>query len=125
VSKQTLQIAKRKISNFEENSDNSFLIEIYRRLNGLSPLHSTRRTLRTPDSVSKQTLQIAKRKISNFDENSDNSSLIEIYRRLNGLSTPFYTLNVAHANFSAKTIPANRKMKTFRFQRKLSYFVPE
>jgi hypothetical protein len=32
--------------------------------------------------------------------------------------------NVAHANFSVKSIPANRKTQTFKFRRKLGYFVP-
>jgi hypothetical protein len=36
VSKQTLLIEKRNLSNFDENSHISFLIEISRRLNGLS-----------------------------------------------------------------------------------------
>jgi hypothetical protein len=36
VSKQALQIAKRNLSNFEENSVISFRIEILRRLNALS-----------------------------------------------------------------------------------------
>jgi hypothetical protein len=65
--------------------------------------------------VSKQSLQIAKRILSNFGENSVISFLIQISRRLNALSTPFYTPNVAHANFSVKTIRANRKTQKFKF----------
>jgi hypothetical protein len=223
ASKQSLQIAKQKLSNFDENSVISFLIVIFRRLNCLStpfytpyvvhvdfsvetipakrktqtfnfrrklgyfvpdwdisefkrsfhsilhaersarqfqrrnnpcktqnwnfqistktrlfrswlryfgvytvfPLHSTRRTWRTPISESSQSLQIAKRKLSIFDENSVISFLIDMFRRLNCLSTPFYTPNVAHANFSVETIPANRKTETFKFRRKLGYFVPD
>jgi hypothetical protein len=75
--------------------------------------------------VSKQSLQITKRKLSNFDENSVISFPIEISRRLNALSTLFYTPDVAHANFSAETIPANRKTHTFKFRRKLCYFIPD
>jgi hypothetical protein len=45
--------------------------------------------------------------------------LIEIFRRLNAHSTPFYTLNVMIANFSAETIPANRKTQSFKFRGKL------
>jgi hypothetical protein len=41
VSKQSLQIAKRNLSNFDENSVISFLIEILRHLNALStPLYT-------------------------------------------------------------------------------------
>jgi hypothetical protein len=75
--------------------------------------------------VSNQYLQIAKLKLSNFDENSVISFLIEIFQRLNALSKPFYTPNVAHANFSVETIPANRKTQTLIFRRKLGYFVPD
>jgi hypothetical protein len=66
-----------------------------------------------------------KRNVSDFDENSVISFLIEIFRRLYAPSTPFYTPNVAHANFSVERIPANRKMQSFRFRRKLGYFVPD
>jgi hypothetical protein len=38
-----------------------------------------------------------------------------ISRRLNALSTPFYTPNVALANFSVETIPANPKRKLSNF----------
>jgi hypothetical protein len=75
--------------------------------------------------VSKQSLQITKRKLSNFDENTVISFPIEISRRLNALSILFYTPSVAHANFSAETIPANRKKQSFKFRRKLCYFVPD
>jgi hypothetical protein len=75
--------------------------------------------------VSKQSLQIAKRILSNFGKNSVISFLIQISRRLNALSTPFYTPNVAQTNFSVETIPANRKMGTFKFLRKLGYFIPD
>jgi hypothetical protein len=75
--------------------------------------------------VSKQSLQIAKRKVSNFSENSVISFLFEKLRGLNAPSTPFYTLNVAHANFSVETIPANPKTQSFKFRRKLCYFIPD
>jgi hypothetical protein len=78
-----------------------------------------------PISVSKQALQIAKRNLSNFGENSVISIRIEILRRLNALSTPFYTPNVLHVDFSIETIPANRKWQSFKFRRKLCYFVPD
>jgi hypothetical protein len=76
-------------------------------------------------SVSKQFLQIAKRSLSNFDGNSVISFRIEILRRLNALSTPFNTPNVVHIDFSVETIPANRKTQSFKFRRKLCYFVPD
>jgi hypothetical protein len=77
-----------------------------------------------PISVSKQSLQIANGNLSNFDESSVISFRIEILRRLKALSTPFYTPNVLHADFSIETIPANRKWQSFKFRRKLCYFVP-
>jgi hypothetical protein len=75
-------------------------------------------------SASKQSLQIAKRNLSNFDENYVISFRIEIIRRLNALSTPFYTPNVLHIGFSIETSAANRKTQSFKFRRKLCYFVP-
>jgi hypothetical protein len=41
-----------------------------------------------------------------FEENSVISILVEMFLRLNALSTPYYTSNVAQANFSVKTTPA-------------------
>jgi hypothetical protein len=76
-------------------------------------------------SASKQSLYIAKRNLSNFDENSVISFRIGILRRLNSLSTPFYTPNVLHADFSVETSAANRKTQTFKFRRKLFYFIPD
>jgi hypothetical protein len=73
--------------------------------------------------VSKQALQIAKRNLSNLDENSVISFRIEILRRLNALSTPFCTPKVVHVDFSVETIPVNRKWQSFKFRRKLCYFV--
>jgi hypothetical protein len=76
-------------------------------------------------SASKQALQIAKRNLSNFDEISVIPFRIEILRRLNALSTPFYTPNVLHADFCVETIPVNRETQSFKFRRKLGYFVPD
>jgi hypothetical protein len=73
--------------------------------------------------VSKQSLRIAKRILSNFGENSVISFPIQISRRLNALSTPLYASNVTHANFSVETLPANRKMGTFKLRRKLCHFI--
>jgi hypothetical protein len=50
---------------------------------------------------------------------------MEILRRLNALYTPFYTPNVAHAMFSVETVPVSPKTQSFRFRRKLCYFVPD
>jgi hypothetical protein len=58
-----------------------------------------------------------KSKLSDFNKNSVISFLNEIPRRLNALSTPFYTLYVAHANFSVETMPANRKSKLSNFDK--------
>jgi hypothetical protein len=76
-------------------------------------------------SVAKPSLQIAKRNRSNFYEISVISFRIEILRHLNALSTLFYTANVLHVDFSVETIPANRKTQSFKFRRKLCYFVPD
>jgi hypothetical protein len=76
-------------------------------------------------SVSKQSLQIAKRDLSNFDENSVTSFLIKLLLHLNAISTPFNKPNVLHVNFNVETINANRKMQSFKFRRKLCYFVPD
>jgi hypothetical protein len=73
----------------------------------LIPLHSTLRTLRTQKSEPKHSLEIPKRNLSDFDENSVISFQMEIFRRLYALTTPFYTPNVAHANFRAETVPVN------------------
>jgi hypothetical protein len=124
VSKTSQKIAKRRLSNFDENIVISYLIEIFRNLRALST-PSTRRTYCILISVSKPSLQIAKRNLSNFDENSVISFLIEMLRRLCALFTPFYTPNVVHVDFSVATIPANRKTQSFKFRRKLCYFVPD
>jgi hypothetical protein len=124
VSKTSQKIAKRRLSNFDENIVISYLIEIFRNLRALST-SSTRRTYCILISVSKPSLQIAKRNLSNFDENSVISFLIEMLRRLCALFTPFYTPNVVHVDFSVATIPANRKTQSFKFRRKLCYFVPD
>jgi hypothetical protein len=124
VTKQSLQIAKGKLSNFGENSDISFLIQISRRLNALSTQFHTSNVAHANFSV--ETIPAnRKRNLSNFGENSVTSILIAISRRFNGLSNRFYTRNLAHANFSVKTIPANRKTQTFKFRRKLRYFIPD
>jgi hypothetical protein len=69
--------------------------------------------LRALISAPKKSLQIARRSLSNFDENSVIFFLIEICRRLSALPTPFYTPNVAHADLSVETSPANRKTQSF------------
>jgi hypothetical protein len=91
----------------------------------LFPLYSIRLTYCMSISASKQSLQIAKRNLSNFDENSVISFLVEILRRSYALSTLFYTSNVLHVDFSVETIPSNRKIQSFKFRRKLCYFVPD
>jgi hypothetical protein len=78
-----------------------------------------------PISGSKQSLKIAKCKLSHFDEISVILILIEISRRTNAPCTPFYTPKVAHSNFRVETIPANRITETFKFRRKICYFVSD
>jgi hypothetical protein len=91
----------------------------------LIPLHSTRRTQRTPKSASKLSLENPKRNHWNFDENSVISFLIEIFRRLYAHSTPFYTPNVARTKISVETIPANPKTQSFKFRQLLCSIVPD
>jgi hypothetical protein len=77
------------------------------------------------NSVPKQPRKIAKRNASSFDENLVISFRIEIGRRSNALPTAFYTPHVVDVDFSVETIPANRKTQSFKFRRKLCYFVPD
>jgi hypothetical protein len=119
-----MQIAKRNLSDFHENSVISIRIEIFRRLNALSTPFYTPNAAQTNFSV-EIIPKIAKRNLSNFDEISVISSRIEISMRLNALSTPFYTPNVPQTNFSVEIIPDNRKTQSFIFRRKLCYFVPD
>jgi hypothetical protein len=83
----------------------------------LIPLHSTRRTLRTPKSASTESLQVAKRNLWNFDENCVIPFQMEIFRRFYAHSTPIYKPNVAHVKISVETIPANPKTQSFKFRR--------
>jgi hypothetical protein len=68
---------------------------------------------------------MAKRNLSKFNEISVISFLTEMFRRLRALSTPFYMPNEEHVDFSVETIPANRKTQSFKFRRRLCYFVPD
>jgi hypothetical protein len=97
VSKQSLRIAKRDLSDFDGNSVISFRIEILRHFSDLS----------------------------NFVENTVISILIVMFRRLRALFTPFDTPYVVHVDFSVETIPANRKTRSFKFRRKFCHFVPD
>jgi hypothetical protein len=81
ASKQSLQIAKRNLSSFDENSVISFLIEIFRRLNALATPFYTSNVAH--DNFSDETTP-ANRKTQYFfdvDENSAISFLVELYRR--------------------------------------------
>jgi hypothetical protein len=78
-----------------------------------------------PISESKQSLEIPKRNLSDFDENTVISFQMDIFRRFYAHSTPFYTPNIAHAKIRVERIPANHKTQSFRFRRKLCYFVPD
>jgi hypothetical protein len=124
VSKHFLLIAKRKLSNFDENSVISFLIEMFRRLNALSTPLYTPNVAQANFSVETTPANRRTQSFVAFDENSIISFLVEIYRHFGAHSTPFYTPNVAQANFSVETTPANRKTQSFKFRRKLCYFVP-
>jgi hypothetical protein len=124
VSKQSLQIAKCNLSNFDENSVISFRIEILRHLNVLSTPFYTPNLVHFDFSIE---TSAANRKTQSFKfrRNSVISIQIEIFRRLRALSTPFYTPNVLHVHFSVETIPVNRKTQSFKLLRKLCYFDPD
>jgi hypothetical protein len=91
----------------------------------LSPLHSTRQTYCLSISVAKQSLQIANGNLSNLDENSVISIRIETLRHSKALSTLFDTPNIVHVDFSIETSAAYRKTQSFKYRRKLCYFVPD
>jgi hypothetical protein len=124
VWKQSLQIAKRSLSNFYEISVISFCTEIIRRSYALSTL------LYTPNAVpvdfSVETIP-ANRKTQSFKflRNLCHFVPIEILRHINALSTPLYTFNVLHLDFSVDTISASRKTQSFKFRRRVCYFVPD
>jgi hypothetical protein len=113
-----MQIVKRNLSKFDENSVKSFLIEIFRRLNA----HSTPfYTLNVMIANFSDEIIPANRKTQSFKIRRKLCKivLIEIFLRLDSHSTPNYTPNVAHDNFSTETIPAYRKTQSFKFRRKL------
>jgi hypothetical protein len=118
------EIAKRNLSDFDENSIISFRIEISQRLNGLSTPFYTPNVEQTNFSV-EIIPEIAEHNLSDFDESSAISFRIEISQCLNVISSPFYTPNSAQTNFSVEIIPENRKTQYFRFLRKLRNFVPD
>jgi hypothetical protein len=115
ASKLSLKIAKRSHSDFDEISDISFLIEIFRRLNAHSTPFHTPNVAQTIFSV-EIIPEIAKRNLSDFDEISVIPFLIEISQRLNGLSTPFYTPNVEQTSFSVDIRYTSRKSQNAIFQ---------
>jgi hypothetical protein len=124
MSKPALQIARRNLSHFDENSVISFLNEIFRSLNALStPFYTTNIA---HDSFSVGTIPTNRKKESfKFRLNSVISFLIVKFRRFNALSTPFYTPNVEHDNFNVGSIPAYRKTQSFKFPLTLCYFDPD
>jgi hypothetical protein len=124
VSKQFLQIAKRNLPNFDENTVNSFPIEILRHLNALSTPFYTPNLLQIDFSV--ETIP-ANRKTQSFKFRRTHCyfdpdwDITAVKRSFHSIDTP----NVKIANFSAEAIPANRKTQSFKFLRNLCYFVPD
>jgi hypothetical protein len=174
VSKQYLQIAKRNLSNFDENSVISFLIEILRHSNALSTpfytpnvVHADFRVETIPANRKTQSFKFRLRLcyiVPDWDDSTFKGSFPSIlhaersacrfqgrnkpcksqnailqtstktllfcsrlryYGHINALSTPFYTANLLHVDFSVESFPANRKTQSFKFRRKLCYFVPD
>jgi hypothetical protein len=124
-SKQSLQIAKRNLSNFDENSVISFRIEILRayKRSFHSILHAERIGCRfqrrnIPCKSQNAIFQISTKSLL-F------RSGLRYYGHINALSTAFYTPNVLHVDLSVEKIPANRKTQSFKFRRRLCYFVPD
>jgi hypothetical protein len=124
VSIQSLQFAKRNLSNFDENSVVSFLIEILRHLNALSTPFYTPNVLHVDFSVEKIPAN-GKTQSFKFNENAVISFRIEILRRSYGLSTQFYRPNVVHVDLNVETSAANRKTQYFKIRRKHCYFPPD
>jgi hypothetical protein len=124
VSKQSLQIAKGNLSNFNEISVISFRIEILRHLNALSTPFYAPIVLHVDFSV--ETVP-ANRNTQSFKFRRILCSFVPDWdtRALYALSTPFYTPNVVHADFRVETIPPNRKTQSFKFRLRLCYFVPD
>jgi hypothetical protein len=113
VSNPSLLIAKRNLSNFDENSVISFLIEMFRRLNALSTPLYTPNVAQANFSVETTPANHKTQSFVAFEENSVISFLVEMFLRLNALSTPYYTPNLVQDNFSVGTTPANRKTQSF------------
>jgi hypothetical protein len=124
VSIQSLQFAKRNLSNFDENSVVSFLIEILRHLNALSTPLYTPNVLHVDFSVEKIPAN-GKTQSFKFNENAVISFRIEILRRSYGLSTQFYRPNVVHVDLNVETSAANRKTQYLKIRRKHCYFPPD
>jgi hypothetical protein len=124
VSKQSLQIAKRNLSNFDENYVVLFLVEIPRHINALSTPFYMANALHVDYSV--ETVP-ANRNTQSFKFRRILCSFVPDWdtRALYALSTPFYTPNVVHADFRVETIPPNRKTQSFKFRLRLCYFVPD
>jgi hypothetical protein len=124
VSKQSLQIAKRNISNFDDNAVISFLIENIRRIMALSTPFYTPNVLPLDFRVEKTP---ANRKTQSFKFRRILCYFVPDWdtRALYALSTPFYTPNVVHVEFRVEKMPANRKTQSFKFRLRLCYFVPD
>jgi hypothetical protein len=121
ASKQFLQIAKRNLSNFEENSVIPFRIKILRHLSALSTKFYTRNVRHASFSFEIRPAKLKTPSLGEFYEISVISFLVEILPRWSALSTLFYTPNVVHVDFSVETILANRKTQSFKFRRKICY----
>jgi hypothetical protein len=124
VSKQSLLIAKRNLSDFEEISVISFRIEMFRRLRAVSTLSYTSNVRLTSFSFEISPANCKTQSFVYLVEISVISFRTEILRHLNVLSTAFYTPHVVHVDFSVENIPENRKTQAFKLRRKLWYFVP-
>jgi hypothetical protein len=124
VSKQSLQIGKRNLSNFDENSVVSFLIEILGAYK-----HSFHSILHAECSACRLERRNKRCKSQTAIYQTSTKTLLfcsrlRYYGHINALSTPFYTANLLHVDLSVETIPANRKTQSIKFLRNLCHFVP-
>jgi hypothetical protein len=118
ASKQFLQIAKRNLSNFEENSVIPFRIKILRHLSALSTKFYTRNVRHASFSFEIRPAKLKTQSLGEFYEISVISFRIEILPRLNALSTLFYTPNVLHVHFLCRNNPCKSQNAIFQISTK-------
>jgi hypothetical protein len=122
VSKQSLQIAKRNLTNFDENSVISFLIEILRHLNALSTPFYTPNVLHVDFSV--ETVP-ANRKTQSFKFLRNICHFVPYWDTTafkRSLHSILHAERIA-CRFECRNNPCKSQMQYFKLRRKRCYFV--